>query len=573
MGLGCRRESDRAAAAQGTLTGAEPVFEPNVDVQSAGVMTALPALLANGLLKFSTPYLTLPKGFYQLPSILIVLAFTALLRLKSLEGVRYVDPAELGKTIGLDRIPEVKTLRQKVRYISDCGQVEDWGRALAKSWMDDDPDLAGLLYLDGHFRAYYGHGTNLPRHYASRARLCLRGMMDYWVNDGLGQPFFVISKVVDPGLLAVLDHDIVPRLLQDIPNQPTLEELDAQPALPRFGIAFDREGYSPKTFSRMWRTHRIACYTYRKNVTDKLPESAFREHAVPFPNGQVVTMNLSDRRIYHPATNFWFREIRKLSDNDHQTAVICTDFWNKTGSVGAAMFNRWTQENFFGYMMEHYNIDGLIDYGLQETDASISVVNPVWRELERQIKSMNSQLNRKQAEYAVMVMTENIEEDKVMAFVHQKSERKEAIDGLIKKIAAVKKKKKETAKHITFDKLPEGDKFKTLRRQGKQFIDTIKMIAYRAETAMANIILAEIAAHTKPGSSRRDEARAIVRQILATDADMELDIERGILRIKLHNLTNLRNNRYAQQLCQALTDTETIFPGTELRLVYEMVSN
>jgi hypothetical protein len=115
-------------------------------------------------------------------------------RIKSIENVRYSDPAELGKLLGLDRIPEVRTLRQKIKYLSEQGDPEGWGRELAKSWMQDTPDLAGVLYIDGHVRVYHGKQTKLPKHYVAREKLCLRGVTDYWINDREGQPFFVVTQ-------------------------------------------------------------------------------------------------------------------------------------------------------------------------------------------------------------------------------------------------------------------------------------------------------------------------------------------------------------------------------------------
>jgi len=573
LGLGCTRQAERQAASLGQLNGAPPVFVPNVDVQSAGVMTALPALLANGLLKSSDQHFTIPKGFYSLVSTLITLAFTALLRIKSLEGMRYIDAAELGKTVGLDRIPEVKTLRQTVKHLGSHGRVAEWSRSKACDWLSDAPELAGALYLDGHVRVYHGQQTKLPKRFVSRDRLCLRGVTDYWVNDGLGQPFFAVSKTIDPGLLAVLEDDIVPRLLTDIPNQPTAESLAANPHQLRFGIVFDRQGYSPKFFKKMWAEHRIACYTYSKNVTETLPESDFSEHAVVFANGEVETMMLAERGIYHQQTKCWFREIRKLTESGHQTTILTTDYEHETARVAGHMFARWAQENFFAYMMEHYGIDRLIDYELQETDGLVPVVNPAWRDLDNRIRSINGRLARRRAEFGVLILSAPIGDDSVADFIRQKVTLKEHVESLEKEIGELKEKKKKTDRHITFDQLPEKDKFKTLKTQGKQFIDTIKMIAYRAETAMANIIKQEIATHTKIGSSRQDEARAIIRQVLETDADIEPDEKQGLLKIRLHNMTNPRNNRYIQNLCAVLNESQTLFPGTNLVLQYDLGSN
>ena len=58
-----------------------------------------------------------------------------------------------------------------------------------------------------------------------------------------------------------MKQDIVPRLLAEVPGQPTGEELAAHPYRCRFTLVFDREGYSPEFFQSMWEA-RIACQTY-----------------------------------------------------------------------------------------------------------------------------------------------------------------------------------------------------------------------------------------------------------------------------------------------------------------------
>lgn len=150
-------------------------------------------------------------------------------------------------------------------------------------------------------------------------------------------------------------------------------------------------------------------------------------------------------------------------------------------------------------------------------------------------------------------------------YAQKKSHLKEVIETLEKEIEALKAQRKGIKKHIIFSELPEAEQFKNLKKSGKQFIDTIKMIAYRAETAMVNIL--------RDYMSKKDEARALVRQIFMTDADIEPDEEQHLLKVKIHNMTNPRNNQYVKKLCEILNESETVFPGTQLLLVYDLVSN
>ncbi len=116
-----------------------------------------------------------------------------------------------------------------------------------------DGNLAGTLYIDGHVRVYHGQQTRLPKHYVARQKLCLRATTDYWINAMDGQPFFLVNQAIDPGLIKVIEQDIVPQLEQYVPNQPGEQRREQQPLLHRFVLVFDREGYSPDFLWRMKR--------------------------------------------------------------------------------------------------------------------------------------------------------------------------------------------------------------------------------------------------------------------------------------------------------------------------------
>jgi hypothetical protein len=563
MGNACTREHERFLASVGKLSAAEPIFTAMLDVKFGGVLSSLPALLANGLLKYSDKFLDLSAGYYGLESILMVLAFSSLLRVETIEQIRYQDCGEMGKLIGLDRIPEVKTLRSKIKEISDSGDAAGWSRQLSMMWLEDNPELSGYLYIDGHVRVYYGKQTKLPKRYVAREKLCLRGVTDYWINDALGQPFFVVPQTINVGMLSVIREDIVPRLLSDIPGQPCDEELKEDVYMHRFALVFDREGYSPKFFKEMWQD-RISCYTYRKYEKKDWPEEQFIETEVIHANGEKAFMRLSERGVYYENEKLWVREIRKLSDSGHQTALVTTDYRSETPQIASHMFSRWSQENFFKYMMQHYGIDSLIDYRFENISESIEVVNPRYRELDSKIRSLNGRLSRKKVEYADLVLEKNIEERRVKDFVRDKASLKEEIDEMEASISSFKKKRKEVGKHIPFSELAEAEKFRKQKSETKQFVDTIKMIAYRAETAMVSIL--------REFMLKKDEARSLVRQILSAEADIMPDEASGILKVTIHSMTNPLHNRYVERLCSILNEAEVVFPGTNLRLVYNSVS-
>ncbi len=562
MGMGAGNTLERVAASLGELDEVGINFQPALDVPHGGVLLALPALCVSGLLRHARKYFELPRGYYGLGSVFLLLAFMALARVKSIEAMRYRAPGEWGKLLGLDRVPEVRTLRRKVALLVHDERPTQWSAALCADWMAADPDSATVLYVDGHVRVYHGHQTALPRHYVARQRLCLRATTEYWVNARDGQPFFLISKAVDPGLLQVLEHDIVPRLEQEVPGQPGAVELAADPLRHRFTLIFDREGYSPGFLLRM-KQKRIACLTYHKHPGEDWPCEEFQPCEVTLVSGHRVRMKLAERGTWLGA-KLWVREIRKLTDSAHQTAILCTDYRSDLSPEAAAMFARWSQENFFKYMREHYGLDRLIDYQTEDIPDTTQVVNPDYRRLDGQVRSKVGTVNRRRAEFGALTIEGEIAPKKMAAYQDQKAQLQEQITQLQAEIEQLKGARKATARHIPISQLPEDVRFQRLRTQSKHFIDTIKMIAYRAETAMAQVL--------RETMSRPDDTRTLLRAIYNAEADLIPDQTAQTLTVRLHHLANPSADDAARHLCQELNATETIFPGTNLRLVYELVS-
>ncbi|PZN81710.1 MAG: hypothetical protein DM484_07930, partial [Candidatus Methylumidiphilus alinenensis] len=133
----------RTAASLGALSAVAPDFQPALDVPNGGVLCALPALLAVGLLDSAKRFFTLPKGYYGLDTLFLLLAFMALARLNTLESLRHCAPGEWGKLLGLDRAPEVRTLRQKVGLLAQGGEPMEWSAELCRQWMAAAPEQAG----------------------------------------------------------------------------------------------------------------------------------------------------------------------------------------------------------------------------------------------------------------------------------------------------------------------------------------------------------------------------------------------------------------------------------------------
>lgn len=560
MGVGTVNVFDRLSASIGGLQSVEPRFQPALDVPFGGVLFALPALLANGLLSNVEQHFQLPKGYYGLESIFLLLALMALARIKTIEDLRYCAPGEWGKLLGLDRIPEVRTLREKVKHLALKGQGEKWSAEVCSQWMHADTKASQVLYIDGHVRVYHGSQTSLPRHYVAREKLCLRATVDYWVNAMGGQPFFYVNKDVDPGMLSVIEKEIVPRLEKEVPAQPDSAQLKEDPYLHRFTIIFDREGYSPEFMKRM-KELRIACITYHKHAKDVWPLEEFTPSTLRTVAGNVVEAQLAERGTLL-SKKLWVREIRKLSDNGHQTSILSTDYRSDLKVITTEMTERWSQENFFKYMRQHYGLDRLMDYSLEEVSDTTRVVNPEYRRLEGEVRRLAAVKARRLAEFGSIHLEGEIDPKKVEKYQSKKSKLQEEIEDLEKKLNTEKEKRKGVERYILVSQLPEKEQFSRLAAPRKHLLDTIKMIAYRAETAMVSITREEMA--------REDDGRALLRSLYQTEVDLMPDEKNKTLTVKLHHLANHCFDKTIQHLCNELNKTDTLFPGTNLRLIYKL---
>src|SRR5664279_3480397 len=255
------------------------------------------------------------------------------------------------------------------------------------------------------------------------------------------------------------------------------------------------------------KAQQVAVLTYHKYPGDDWLETEFFEHTLTLPTGEVTPVKLAERGVCL-SNNLWVREIRKLTERGHQTSILATDYQSGLALIGAKMFARWCQENYFKYMREHYGLDKLADYSVETITEPTQVVNPVYRDLDGKVRSQVGKLGRMLANFGAMHFEGTLDDEKISPFMQQKAELNETIEQQKNAVEMLKKTRKETPRHIDVHDLPEDQKFKQLSTQSKHLIDTIKMTAYRAETAMANSLREKM--------SHPDEVRTLLRALYKT---------------------------------------------------------
>ena len=535
------RSLDRQLAHLGLLDDAAPIFRDGSMVPGVGVLLAIPALVESGLLRISrTLYGEIGPAFYGLRTTLLTLLLMGLLRIQRPEHLKEQDPAALGRLLGLDRAPEVKTLRRKLTRLAAYQRAEQLGAQLARLRVDQRGHLMGFLYVDGHVRAYHGQ-RGISQAYVARRHLAMPATTDYWVNDRTGDPLLVITGEVNAALTKAF-----PRLLAEVRS--ALGER-------RVTIVFDRGGWSPKLFHRMIEDG-FDILTYRKGKGRRIHQRRFVRRRAKL-DGRWVSYDLHDQPVRFLKGKLRLRQVTRLCDDGHQTQVITSRWDLRDIEVAYRMFERWRQENFFKYMREEFLLDALVDYRIEPEDPTRTIPNPERRALDQQIRGARSELAGIEREYGAAA-ADNAEQKRpsMRGFKIAHGTLGKKLRAARARVAKLIEQRRDVPKRVEIRDLSERAVVK-LATERKHLTDIIKMVAYQAESDLLALL--------RPHYARAEqEGRTLLHEIFAAAGDIRVsDTE---LHITLAPLSSPHRTRAAQALCDILDQTATIFPGSNLRL-------
>jgi len=535
------RRNDRLFAHLGLLHDAAPLFRSGLRVPRAGVLLALPALLDSGVLACAREiYGSIGPAFYGLRTSIVALLFMALLRIRRPEGLKEHSPGELGRLLGLDRAPEVKTLRRKLARLAAAGRATSFGRALAQRRVASRGAALGFLYVDGHVRVYHGKHT-LPKAHVARMRLSMPATTDYWLNDVAGEPLFVVTAEANAGLVKMLP--------------PILEEVKALLGERRATIVFDRGGFSPRLFQEILAAG-FDLLTYRKGRVRRVPARHFRQHRATIAGCQ-VRYDLADRRVLLLGRKLRLRQVTRRSDDGHQTPILTSRFDLSAVEVAFRMFERWRQENFFKYMREEYALDALAEHAVEAADPAREVPNPHWHALDAKLRTARGEVIRLSAQYGLEAFT-NVESVRrtMRGFKIAKAAQSRELVAALKRYAALEKRRAAVPQRVPVRAVVDGPVVR-LATEKKHLTSLFKMVAYQAESDLVRLVTP----HYKRAT---DEGRTLVQSALASAADIE--VTQDELVVTLAPLSSAHRTRAIAELCQDLNSRAACFPGTRLRL-------
>ncbi len=518
----------------------EIVFEPVKGSTFAGVLLSMTALQETGLLEAARKvYGRLRKAVYGLRATLLVLFFMALVRKPKAESLKGISPGELGDVVGLLRAPEVKTLRRKLHEIVDHKKAHQFKMDMAARWMEEEKDVLGVLYVDGHVKVY--HGTRkTAKGYVTQRRMGMPAATDYWVNDVAGEPVMVVPSPANEAMTKIL---------------PTvMEEVEEATGGRKGTLVFDRGGWSPALFKSIIASG-WDLLTYRKGKKRKHARGGFKKRSMVI-DGKKETYELSERNTRLP-NGLKLREIAKRKKNGEQTIIVTSHQKRSAVLLAHRMFNRWRQENYFQYMKQNFALDEIGDYNIEEDDPERLVTNPKWSKTKKQLVKARAPVKKLQNEYG-SGLSKKLKGEKGKSPSEIKK-LKESLACAMEKVERLEQRLHFFPKKIPIKQLPKEERPVKLSPEKQLFTNVIKSAAYRSETMLLNLV-------EKHFARSDDEGRVFLKNVFQLKGDIE--VKGNDLCIVFEQMSAPRYTKALEELCRELNELKPVFPESDYRLHY-----
>jgi transposase-like protein len=554
------RTDERVLARFGLIESAPPVFTGCARAPLAGLLLAVPALAGTALIETAhAVYGELPNGFYSLDTMLCESVFRALLGAARAEGAARIDPVALGRVLGLDRAPEVKTIRRKIGLLAKAGKAGDWIATMARRHLQARPEQAAVCYVDGHVRAYQGT-RRIAKTHVPRLKFPAPATVETWVSDAVGDPLLVVMAQPAASLAGELRR-LIPELRAMVGDDR------------RVLVGFDRGGWSPTLFADLHAAG-FDTLTWRKGAAADIDADQFTEHSHTDEHGRIHTWHLADTEITLDITDgprkseaFAMRQISLFNTTaTRQMHILTTRRDLPAAEIRYRMGSRWRQENHYRYARIHFDLDSHDTYRASDDDPTRMVPNPAKKPAYRDVEKARHALHLAETASDAALLAAHSPQPGTSVIVTNQMINTINTDVHTTQSAL-------NAAHAAHQAIPARVPLAEVN-PGQQVLDTetklihhaIRIAAFNTAQSLARTIL------TATGYTRADdEAHTLIRTALAGSGDIIPD--HHTLHIRLDPLPAPRHTAAINELCQALNNTNTIYPGTDLTLHYSTKSH
>jgi hypothetical protein len=298
-----------------------------------------------------------------------------------------------------------------------------------------------------------------------------------------------------------------------------------------------------------------------------LPQSTFLSCKGEF-DGQEVEYKLADNRVYidygtgRKRKRLQLRQITRLRETGEQTHIVTNNRADAALLLAHRMFGRWSQENYFKYMGQEMDFDGLWSYAMEDGDGDREVANPERRKLAKKIQALEAQRAELTKTYGERAL-ENQEKHRptMRGFKIAHRDLRRQIEDLTDELARLRSRYKSLAVKVPVRETLNGDEPKQVRVEIRRLVNCFRIAVFRAESALREIL--------RPHYQRwRQDGRTIIQSMLQSSGDLE--VHPGELRVILAPQSAPHRTRALAMLCQELNGLETRFPGSDLRLNFSV---
>jgi len=553
------RSEDRIFAVAGAIDDARPLFGNCEHTEWTGGFMALVMLSQDAALTTALRvYKSFGAAFYGLRTMIVTWVLMALLRIKCNEDIRQKDVRALGRILGLDRAPEVKTIRRKLHELVGQQKAFQWMKELAEARVAECDGPVTTIQIDGHIIAYSGK-KKVGTVYSARTKQVTKGQTENWVNLPNAGGLFMITSPFNEGLSRMLE--------------PVVKEAVAVCGQSSLNLVFDRGGYNAEVFERLIKSgHHII--TYRKGGYEDVPLNSFQKKKTTMgrrtyeyaPYEKNVSINIytetknkkGDTIRRKTRRTLDLREIRIVRDNERQTAIL-TSIPNKemnAEAVAATLFNRTgSQENYFKYMRQEFRLDAT---GMYDTDTindiDLTHPNPAYVKLEKKQSSLKEKRRIRLEKYAAELI--DCPPEEAVAILKQDGKTKEAVTirQLNKRIDQLQEDMKQTPRREDVSKA----QYRRLNEECRIFQNCIRTSAFNIESKLVDMLDGIYCNAPKEG-------RSLIATALKTSGSIRLDNDRVVIRLLPQSSPT--RTRAINQLLLQLNHMQARVPGSN-RIIY-----
>jgi len=496
-----------------------------------GAALCYPALEALGLLEAAGRCFRLPNSeLFGVRAVTLTLFFMALLQTSTVEAARFLRRWEFGALIGTTRAPVVRTLRRKLADLVGQGQALEFGRHLARRWVEQAMIATAYLYVDGHMKVYSGK-RKLQEIWNSQRRMPLPGFVTYFVGDQRGRPLLFVAEQAGRSLVQVMPR-VVAEIRRAVGDR-------------RFTLVFDRGGHDSKLFE--WLMGEGVDFITYQIGEPKLPRQCFTRRRARF-GGRRVHLRIAEDTVTINDSGPWRRIVVLTSDGYQLPILTSLGPGVPAALIACYMLARWRQENFFRYMRHRMSLDQLVSYSFEEADGTQLVPNPRRRQLDDLVRELRRHLAEVHAELGQAVrLGDYPTRDALWAEAREfETELQELVT-----------QRKTVPKHVTLASL--GGRQEP-RLEQKAIVDRIKLTAYNAEEWLLERLLVH---YPNP-----HDARALLRSFFELPGEMRAN--RRSVQIVIDPPDNPLHRRALHGLCLDLNQLGVHYPGTDLAVTYEV---